>query len=111
MSFNSVMTQESVCRRNVVVNLENGLHLVPCSQIAKVARRYACDVRVSKDGRSFDAKEVLDLMTIIAERGTELVLEASGDGAAEVVERLGELFDSNFQGLSDHAVDQDQSTD
>jgi phosphotransferase system HPr (HPr) family protein len=93
-----------------VVNLENGLHLVPCSQIAKVARRYACDVRLTKDGRVFDAKEVLDLMTLSAERGAELLLEASGEGAAEVVEELGGLFDSNFESLSAQDVDEDPST-
>ena len=88
----------SVCRRSVIVNLELGLHLRPISQIAKAARRYnGCDVRVVKDESSVDAKNVLELMTLNAPQGTELVLEVSGESAAAAVEELAQLFASNFE--------------
>jgi phosphotransferase system HPr (HPr) family protein len=91
------MTYDSVCRQTVTVNLESGLHLVPCSQIAQFARSYDCDVQISKDDLTVDAKNVLDLVTLKATHGTTLVLEAAGDGAAEVVEGLVNLFESNFE--------------
>ena len=45
------MTNDSVCRQTVTVELENGLHLVPCSLIAQFARGCECDVQISKDDR------------------------------------------------------------
>jgi len=90
------MGQDVVFRRTVTVDLENGLHLVPCSRIAQIAASFDCDVHVHKDQLKVDGKTVLDLMTLNANRGTMLVLEARGDGADEVIARLVELFDSNF---------------
>ena len=90
--------QNSVCRQSVTVNLELGLHLRPISQIAKAARHYQnCDVRVLKDDHSVDAKNVLELMTLNAPQGTQLVLEATGESAAEVIDELVRLFASNFE--------------
>ena len=91
------MTYDSVCRKTVTVNLENGLHLVPCSQIAQFARSYDCDVQISKGDLTVDAKNVFDLMTLNASHGTALVLEANGAGAAEAVDGLVNLFESNFE--------------
>ena len=85
-----------MCRQEVNVSLENGLHLVPCSRIAQSAGRFSCDVKVHKDNLSVDAKSVLDLMTLNAEQGTTLVLEARGDGANEAIQELVNLFESGF---------------
>ncbi len=84
-------------RQSVNVNTENGLHLVPCSRIAQRAAQFQCDVHIHKENRSVDAKSVLDLMTLNAEHGTTLILEARGDGAAEAILELVRLFESDFQ--------------
>ena len=91
------MTYDSVCRQTVTVNLENGLHLVPCSQIAQFARSFDCDVQISNNDVTVDAKNVFDLMTLNAIHGSMLVLEAAGNGAAEVIKGLVSLFESNFE--------------
>ena len=90
--------EPSVCRKTVTVDLELGLHLRPISQIAKAARQYgSCDVRVVKEDVSVDAKNVLELMTLNAPRGTQLVLEATGENAGNAVDELVRLFLSNFE--------------
>ena len=91
------MTRPTVYRRTVTVTLDQGLHLGPCSEIAKRARDFDGDVHIVREGRSVDAKTMLDLMTLEAEHGTSLVLEATGDGAAAFVSELVRLFESNFQ--------------
>ena len=85
-------------RRTVVVELENGLHLVPCSQIAQAARRFDVDVRIHNGQKTADAKNVLDLMTLRAECGTKLELEAKGTAADDVIEAIVRLFQSRFEG-------------
>jgi len=86
-----------VCRQTVTVNLEHGLHLVPCSMIAKIAGQFDGDVRIYKGTQSVDAKTVFDLMTLSAEQGTKLTLEAAGNGSAGIVDKLARLFKSNFE--------------
>ena len=91
------MSTPSVCRQTVVVDLENGLHLVPCSQIAQAARRHDGDVRIRNGEKAVDAKNVLDLMTLRAEYGTRLELEAHGHGAEKLIESLVRLFELKFE--------------
>ncbi len=88
--------QNSVCRQEVRVDLEDGLHLRPFSMIAEVARRHSCDLRIVREELSVDARNILELMTLNATRGTILTLEANGPGAAEAVAELAGLFTSNF---------------
>lgn len=85
-------------QRTVTVNNENGLHLVPCSLIARLSREYDdCDVRIRKETLDVDAKNVLELMTLNAGQGTSLELSATGDRSEEAIERLVAIFDSNFE--------------
>ena len=95
------MNRKSVYRQSVNVNLENGLHLVPCSRIAQSAAGYDCDVEIHKGDMFVDAKNIFDLMSLNAGHGTTLILQARGDGAAEAIDELVRLFQTDFQG--DHS--------
>ena len=53
-------------------------------------------MRISKGSLSADAGNVLDLIPLKAEFGDTLVLEATGDKAAETLDELVRLFESNF---------------
>lgn len=92
------MNRVPICRQEVVVKNENGLHLVPCSKIAQSVRDYDCRVRIAKGSFQADAKEVLDLMALAAEKGTRLLVEAEGPDAPQAVERLRALFEAGFEG-------------
>lgn len=87
---------QSVCTREVVVALQNGLHLTPSSQIAKTANTFGCTISIRKSDRTVDAKSIMDLLTLVAEQGTHLVIEAQGADAAQAVDALVKLFDNNF---------------
>jgi len=91
------MVENNLFRRTVTVNLKDGLHLRPISQIVETVRRYGSPVRISKGDLSADAGNVLDLIPLKIEYGSILVLEATGDNAAETLDALVALFESNFQ--------------
>lgn len=91
------MSAPAYYERDVMVNLEHGLHLVPCSKIAELAKRYSCNAIIIKDGRSIDAKTIFDLMTLGAVKGTRLTLHCQGEKADELIEKLVALFESDFQ--------------
>ncbi len=90
------MSSSSVCSRDVVVALENGLHMSPSAQIVQTAQRFDCDVRIHKGDKTVDGKSMLDILTLAAQHGTTLTLEASGEGAQEAVDALEKLFVTNF---------------
>jgi phosphotransferase system HPr (HPr) family protein len=52
---------------------------------------------MTKEGRTVSADNVLDLMTLSAENGTVLELEARGDSAQQVVEEIVQLFANCFE--------------
>lgn len=91
------MSAPAYYEQDVIVNLEHGLHLVPCSKIAELAKRYSCNCVIIKDGRSVDAKTIFDLMTLGAVKGTRLTLHCQGEKSDELLEKLVALFDSDFQ--------------
>jgi phosphotransferase system HPr (HPr) family protein len=82
--------------RTVTVGLENGLHLVPCSRLVKLANGLGCDVRIRKGSVNADGKNIFDLMGLAAAFGDQLELLATGQGADEAIAKLVQLFESNF---------------
>jgi phosphotransferase system HPr (HPr) family protein len=67
------------------------LHARPAGMFVREAARCAAEIRVEANGRSANAKSILDVLGLGATGGTELVISASGADAAEAVERLSEL--------------------
>ena len=93
-----IVSKAPVYQQAVKVNLQNGLHLRPQSQIVRLAQQFECDVNIRIDDRTVDAKSMFDLMTLKAAHGTTLYLEASGANADEAIRQLADLFESNFEG-------------
>jgi phosphocarrier protein HPr len=86
----------TVARRQVEITNSLGLHLRPAEKFVKLALRYQADVRVYRNGNQFNGKSILDLMTLVAECGTCLDLEARGPDAEAAVEALADLVSAQF---------------
>jgi phosphocarrier protein HPr len=85
-----------VARRQVEITNRLGLHLRAADQFVRVARRFQCEIRVRHLGDQCDGKSILDLMTLAAECGASLELEACGPDACEAVEALAVLVSTHF---------------
>jgi len=90
-----VTTPETVSRE-VVVGIEQGLHARPADLVAREARKWQSRIELIAERQRADGKSILDLLTLAAESGTRLVVEATGPDAREAVEAIGRLFDRNF---------------
>ena len=91
------MDKHPIERRKVVVTLKHGLHVRPMSLIAQAAGKFPGEVNIRRDdGYSVNAKSMFDLLTLKAEHGIQLMLEARGDGAGALLDQLESLFDSKF---------------
>jgi phosphotransferase system HPr (HPr) family protein len=91
------MDKHPIERRKVVVALKNGLHVRPMSLIVQAAGKFPGDVNIRRDdGYAVNAKSMFDLLTLKAEHGMQLMLEARGEGAKALLDQLENLFDSKF---------------
>lgn len=83
----------------VVLKNEQGLHARPSALIVKTAnaepfKAVAVTLRVGT--READCKSIMEVMMLASPRGTELVFEARGSGAAAAVQALVQLVDAGF---------------
>ena len=86
-----------VVERSVQVVNELGLHARPASEFVKLAGKFACEVRVEKDGFEVNGKSIMGVLMLAAERGTELVIRATGEDASEALEALAGLVRRGFE--------------
>jgi phosphocarrier protein HPr len=90
------MTSPEIFAREVVVKLENGLHLGPASRVVQLAQGFVCEFKIHKGEKVVNAKSMLDLLTLMAEQGVVLRLEAAGPDAPQAVDAVARLFELNF---------------
>lgn len=91
------MADHPLSQARVVVGLPDGLHMRPLSIFSRAAQGYVADVCLRKGDLTADAKRPLELMTLAAEHGEELWIEAHGADAEAAVARLASLFARNFE--------------
>ena len=53
-------------------------------------------IELIRDDRRVEAKSIIDLLTLGASQGTELILEAEGHDAQEAVDALAKLVENGF---------------
>jgi len=90
--------------REVVVSNSQGLHARPADALAREARKWQSRIELVADSQRADGKSILELLTLAAEAGTRLVVEATGPDAREALEAIGSLFARNFD---EHMTERD----
>ena len=83
--------------RTVIVANPQGLHARPANRFAKLASQFESQIEVIKDGERVDGKSVLNVLTLAATEGTQLVLEATGADADAALGALAEMVESKFE--------------
>lgn len=83
-------------KKEVTIQNETGLHARPASLFVQTAVKHTSNIKIAKDGRSFDAKSMLGVLSLGANKGTVITIEADGDDEKEAVEALSNLL-ATFQ--------------
>lgn len=99
----SLHNGKGVLRETVVVRNPAGLHMRAAAAFAKVAMRFRSTITVRKQERAVNGKSWLNLITLAARPGTELLLEVAGDDAElampVLVEALGSTSPDGLETL------------
>lgn len=82
--------------RIVTVANPDGLHIRAASLVAKLTGQRPAKVELIKGNRRVDATNVLQILSLCALEGDQLLLEATGREAGAALEALVELFENQF---------------
>lgn len=87
---------ENKATRTVVVTNVEGLHARAATLIAELVRGFNARVTMTKDRECVESTDVLQVLSLGAGPGSQLLLEAAGSDAEKVLDALVRLFSDNF---------------
>jgi phosphocarrier protein HPr len=77
-----------LAERIVKVMAKVGLHARVAAAFVKTAERFSSTIRVRLGERDANAKSILQILTLGAEHGAEVTIQADGDDAEESIDAL-----------------------
>ncbi len=73
-----------------------GLHARAATKLVQLASKFPCEVQLSHQGQSANAKSVMGVLLLCGSKGTVVEVAATGAQADECVKAIGELIASRF---------------
>ncbi|MEK7290469.1 MAG: HPr family phosphocarrier protein, partial [Planctomycetota bacterium] len=95
--MDSYSTNYKLLERKVRITNSNGMHARPATKFAEIANKYSSEIRIKTKNKEVEGKSVIDVLTLGAENGTEIVISAKGPDAAEALDALEGLVKSKFE--------------
>jgi len=89
------MRENKIVKKLQIKN-KYGLHARPAALLVKIACKYNANIELSKDGMVVNAKSILGVMTLAAERGSEIEVIAFGNDAEAAVMDIQKIIENNF---------------
>ena len=87
---------EATLKKTVTVTNPQGLHARPANSFVKLANQYQSTIQVVKQDQRVDGKSILEILTLAAEQGAPLLIEATGCDAQAALDALVQLIDQGF---------------
>ncbi|MDH7514753.1 MAG: HPr family phosphocarrier protein [Bacteroidota bacterium] len=82
--------------RTVTIKNKAGLHTRPAAGLVKLASRFRSEFFIRKDGIEINGKSIIGVMTLAAERGSQLTLVFDGEDEEEAARTVCAYFDEGF---------------
>ena len=95
------MTDGRMERQVEIVN-PLGFHARPAAEFVKLAGSFDCNLWLEKDGVEVNAKSIMGVLMLAAEKGSELVISGEGDDAEDALTALASLIGKGFEEM--HSV-------
>ena len=73
-----------------------GLHARASSKLTKLASQFKCEVWATKNNRRVNAKSIMGVMTLAANKGSRIQIETTGDAEVEALAALVALVEDYF---------------
>lgn len=66
-------------KREVEIQLENGLEARPIALLVQVASQYESSIYIESEGKRVNAKSIMGMMTLVLSAGDKVVVSADGN--------------------------------
>lgn len=73
-----------------------GIHARPANKMVKIASQAKSDIMLKLRGNRANAKSILGVIVLQAEKGSILTIEVNGEDEKEVMKQLKDLINSKF---------------
>ena len=83
--------------KQLVVRNRAGIHARPAAIIAQTANKYTCEISLSRDDTTVNAKSIMGVITMAAGYNTTLTLKTEGSDEKEAAQAIESLFESKFE--------------
>jgi len=89
------MAEHSALQRVTIVNMK-GLHARASAKLARLAGEFDAQVTVAHKGVTADARSIMDILLLVAAKGCEIEISATGPQAAAAVTAIASLVADGF---------------
>ncbi|WP_336366296.1 HPr family phosphocarrier protein [Marinobacter sp. C2H3] len=83
-------------RRPITIINKLGLHARATAKLVATASRFDSQLRIARNGREVDAKNIMQVMMLAASQGTDVELIAEGPDESDAIAALVALIDDYF---------------
>jgi phosphotransferase system HPr (HPr) family protein len=82
-------------RKKIIVKNKLGLHARPAALFVQTANKFDSRIVVQKDNEKVNGKSIMGILTLGAEQGSSIIIEAEGQDAQLAISELERLVNSN----------------
>ena len=101
---------ESTYEIEIEIRNQDGLHMRPAMQFVDLASSFNSDITVSHQGMSIDGKSIMQMTMLAATCGARLKIVATGPDAADAVQALKTLAETEFGDNRENAVSKQEGS-
>lgn len=83
-------------KEKVLIDNETGLHARPATEIAKIAMKYNCDVKLVLNDKVINAKSPIMIMSAGIKSKTEIEILCDGEDESVALDELRDFFKCNL---------------
>lgn len=83
-------------KEKIILQNETGLHARPAGELVKLATSFKCDVNLTANGRTVNAKSILAIMSLGIKASTEIEIECNGDDEDKAIQDIINAFNNKF---------------
>lgn len=83
-------------QKKLIIQNKLGLHARASTKLVKHASRYLSDIKITTKDKTVQAKSIMGVMLLAANKGTEILLTISGEDETEAMADLENLINNKF---------------
>ncbi len=80
----------------ILISNKLGLHARASSKLVMLASKFNSDITITKDNKSANAKSLMTVMMLAANKGSNVLITADGADEVAALEEISALFNSRF---------------